>query len=155
MLVVGMPARGESPSATLEGAMEMKRILVAYDGSEPARRALDTAIGLAKQSEALVAVVSVVPVHPGRVPIDPWDDALVHARALHEAKELLAEHGIVAEFLEPSGDPARTIERIVEEGGYDTVVLGSRGLGVVSRFLQGSVSEHVATHAAATVVIAR
>lgn len=133
----------------------MKRILVAYDGSEPARRALDTTIELAKQSEALVAVVSVVPVHPGRVPIDPWDDALVHARALHEAKALLAEHGIVAEYLEPSGDPAKTIERIAEEGGYDIVVVGSRGLGAVSRFLQGSVSEHIATHAAATVVIAR
>ena len=133
----------------------MKRILVAYDGSEPARRALDTTIELAKQTEALVTVVSVVPVHPGRVPIDPWDDALVHARELHEAKALLAEHGIVAEYLEPSGDPAKTIERIAEEGAYDIVVVGSRGLGAVSRFLQGSVSEHIATHAAATVVIAR
>ena len=37
----------------------------------------------------------------------------------------------------------------------DMVVLGSRGLGLVSRALQGSVSEHVATHAHATVVIAR
>jgi nucleotide-binding universal stress UspA family protein len=35
------------------------------------------------------------------------------------------------------------------------VVLGTRDLGAVSRFLQGSVSEHVATHAKATVVIAR
>ncbi len=32
------------------------------------------------------------------------------------------------------------------------MVVGSRGLGAVSRFLQGSVSEHVATHADATVV---
>ena len=62
---------------------------------------------------------------------------------------------MVAEFLEPTGDPAKTIERIAEDGGYDIVVVGSRGLGVVSRFLQGSVSEHVATHSAATVVIAR
>ncbi len=35
------------------------------------------------------------------------------------------------------------------------VVVGSRHLGAVSRVLQGSVSEHVATHAPATVVIAR
>jgi nucleotide-binding universal stress UspA family protein len=32
-------------------------------------------------------------------------------------------------------------------------VLGSRGLGAIDRMLQGSVSEHVATHAEATVVI--
>jgi len=44
---------------------------------------------------------------------------------------------------------------LAERGGFDTIVIGSRGLGVVSRFLQGSVSEHVATHADATVVISR
>jgi nucleotide-binding universal stress UspA family protein len=134
--------------------MTMKRILVAYDGGEPARRALETAIELATPA-AEVTVVSVVPVHPGRVPIDPWDDQVVHAQELREAKLILEEHGIVAKFLEPAGDPARTIERIAEEGRFDIVVIGSRGLGAVSRFLQGSVSEHVATHARATVVISR
>jgi nucleotide-binding universal stress UspA family protein len=133
----------------------MKRILVAYDGGAPARRALETAIEFAKRFEALVTVVSVVPVHPGRAPVDPWDDRAVHSAELLEAKKILAENGITAELLEPAGDPAPTIERIAEEGGYDTVVIGSRGLGAVSRFLQGSVSEHVSTHAEATVVIAR
>lgn len=133
----------------------MKRILVAYDGGAPARRALDMAIELAKRFGALITVVSVVPVHPGRSPVDPWDDGTVHAQELTEAKQILAEHGIKAEFLEPAGDPSRTIERIAERGGFDTVVVGSRGLGAVSRFLQGSVSEHVATHADANVLIAR
>ena len=63
----------------------MKRILVAYDGGAPARRALDTAIELAKQFDALITVVSVVPFHPGRSPIDPWDDRTVHAKELQEA----------------------------------------------------------------------
>jgi nucleotide-binding universal stress UspA family protein len=133
----------------------MKRILVAYDGGEPARRALDTAIDLAQKLEALITVVSVVPVHPGRSPIDPWDDRAVHAKELLEAKEVLAARGMTAELLEPAGDPATTIERIAEEGGFDTVVVGSRGLGALSRFFQGSVSEHVATHTEATVVVAR
>jgi nucleotide-binding universal stress UspA family protein len=34
-------------------------------------------------------------------------------------------------------------------------VVGSRDLGPVGRFMQGSVSEHLATNAKATVVIAR
>ncbi len=101
-----------------------------------------------------MAVVSVVPVHPGRFPVDPWDDTSVHAQELIEARRLLREKGIEAELIEPSGDPATAIERIAEEGGFDTVVLGSRGLSLMSRVLQGSVSEHVATHAKATVVIA-
>jgi nucleotide-binding universal stress UspA family protein len=133
----------------------MKRILVAYDGGEPGRRALDTAIELARGIGALVTVVSVIPYHPGRAPIDPWDDRDVHASELVEAKRILSDAGISADFLEPSGNPAKTIEHLVEELGFDMVVLGTRDLGAVSRFLQGSVSEHVATHAKATVVIAR
>ena len=133
----------------------MKRILVAYDGGEPAHKALEAAIDLATRYEASISVVSVVPFHPGRVPIDPWDDAAVHAQALDEAKQILAGRGMSADLLEPIGDPAATIERIANDGGYDTVVVGSRGLGAVSRFLQGSVSAHVATRANATVVIAR
>ena len=133
----------------------MKRILVAYDGGEPGRKALDTAVEMAKGLGAVVSVVSVVPVHPGRVPIDPWDDQNVHAAKLQEAKGILAEAGVKADYLEPAGDPARTIEALVDDLGYDTVVVGSRGLGALSRVLQGSVSEHLATHAHATVVIAR
>ena len=133
----------------------MKKILVAYDGTEPADHALATAIDLAKALDAAIGVVSVVPVHPGRSPIDPWDDPAVHAVQLRQAQRILAEAGIEAQLHEPSGDPARVIEQEAEEGGYDTIILGSRGLGGLQRVLQGSVSEHVATHANTTVVIAR
>jgi nucleotide-binding universal stress UspA family protein len=134
----------------------MKRILVAFDGGEPALRALHTAIDLAKKYDGHIGVVSVIPFHPGtRFPIDPWDDRDIHTTELADAQAVLAEEGLEADFIEPYGEPARTIERVVAEGGYDTVVIGSRGLGPVSRFFRGSVSEHVATHADATVVVAR
>ncbi len=133
----------------------MKKILVAFDGGEPARRALDSAAELAKLTGATLSVVSVVPVHPGRAPVDPWDDTAVHAQELLEARKLLAEKGIEAELIEPAGDPAVTIERVAEDGAFDTIILGSRGLSVLGRVLQGSVSEHVATHSKATVIIAR
>lgn len=133
----------------------MKKILVAYDGEEPARHALDTAAELAHLTGATVSVVSVVPVHPGRFPVEPWDDVSTHAKELIEARRILAEKGIEAELLEPTGEPAPTIERIADDGAFDTIVVGSRGLNLMSRMLQGSVSEHVATHAKATVVVAR
>jgi len=60
----------------------MKNILVAYDGGEPAHKALETAIELTQQFGAQLAVVSVVPVHPGRAPVDPWDDRPCHDRHL-------------------------------------------------------------------------
>ena len=58
-------------------------------------------------------------------------------------------------------DIERAIERagsrwtFLRAGKFDTVVIGSRGLGALDRMLQGSVSEHVATHADATVIVAR
>ena len=133
----------------------MNKILLAYDGGEPARRALDQTVELAKRFEATVGVISVVPVRPGRAPMDPWDDRTVHAEELLEARKLLREAGIEAELLEPGGDPAKTIERMADERGYDTIVIGTRGLGALGRLLQGSVSEHVATNANVTVVVAR
>jgi len=133
----------------------MKKILVAYDGTDPADHALATAIDLAKAFDAAVGVVSVVPIRPGRAPIDPWDDRPVHAEQLRQAQRILSEAGIEAQLHEPIGDPSRAIERTAVEAGYDTIVLGSRGLGGLGRVLQGSVSEHVATHTTATVVISR
>ncbi len=133
----------------------MKKILIAYDGSEPAHRALDTAAELAQLTGATISVVSVVPIHPGRFPVEPWDDTSTHAEELIEARRLLRDRGIEAELIEPSGDPATAIERIADDGNFDTIVVGSRGLNLMGRVLQGSVSEHVATHARATVVIAR
>ena len=133
----------------------MKKILLAYDGGEPAARALDMTVELARKFGASVAVVSVVPVHPGRSPVDPWDDRPVHLGELKEAQQMLRDKGIEARLMAPAGDPAITIEHIAAEGDFDAVVIGSRGLGTLARALQGSTSEHVATHSATTVIVAR
>jgi nucleotide-binding universal stress UspA family protein len=133
----------------------MQRILLAYDGGEPARKALALAADLATKFEATLTVLSVVPVHPGRTPIDPWDDVEVHRQELRDAALKLRELGIEPELIESSGDPAKTIERIAAERAVDAVIVGTRDLGVVGRALQGSVSDHVATHAATTVIVAR
>jgi nucleotide-binding universal stress UspA family protein len=133
----------------------MKNILVAYNGDAPSKRALDMAMDLTKRFDASLSVVSVVPTRPGRSPVDPWDDQSLHATQLLEARSILDENGIKAEMIEPAGDPAKAIEKIAEAGHFDTIVIGSRGLGTLGRILQGSVSQHVATHAEATVVVAR
>ncbi|HEY7701696.1 MAG TPA: universal stress protein [Candidatus Limnocylindrales bacterium] len=133
----------------------MKRILIAYDGDEPARRALERGAELARAFGADLAVISVTPWRRGRLPTDPWDDAEAHAKALKSASDWLGERGLSAELLSPAGDPKQTIESAAEAGDFDTIIVGSRGLGPVGRFMQGSVSEHLATNAKATVIVAR
>ena len=132
----------------------MKKVLVAFDGSAPAHRALEMAAALAAQEAASVTVISVVPENLGlSVLIDPFDDASVHEKQLADAVAYLEKRGIRADTLQPTGDPARAIEAVARKGHYDTVVLGSRGRGTVSRVLLGSVSSHVASHFNGTVII--
>jgi nucleotide-binding universal stress UspA family protein len=133
----------------------MKKVLVAYNGDEPSRLALERGADLALAFGAQLAVISVTPWRSDGFPVDPWDDARAHAKALEAAAEWLSRRGLAAELLSPSGDPARTIEDVALAGVFDTIVVGSRGPGSVARFMEGSVSEHVATNAKASVVIAR
>jgi nucleotide-binding universal stress UspA family protein len=133
----------------------MQKLLLAYDGSEQAKRALELAAEMARRFDAALTVLSVVPVRPGRAPIDPWDDSQVHAEELVEARRLLREEGIEARLVESAGNVPEVIERFAEAGSFDAVIVGSRGLGLLGRTLQGSVSEHVATHSSTTVVVAR
>jgi nucleotide-binding universal stress UspA family protein len=53
------------------------------------------------------------------------------------------------------GHPAETIIRLAESGGYDLVVMGSRGLSEVRAFFLGSVSDKVSHHAPCPVLIVR
>lgn len=132
---------------------QLKSILLAYDGSRPAHRALELVADMAAAFEATVTVVSVVPVYPGPAGIDPLDDRTLHQTELREAREVLQERGVRTVGFAPSGDPARVIEKIAKEGEYDAVVLGSRRLGLVGRMLWGSTSQYVAGHVPSTVVV--
>ncbi len=133
----------------------MQKLLLAYDGTDPSRRALDLAAVMTHKFGASLTVVSVIPTHGGRSPVDPWDDREVHAQELLEAGRLLREKGIEARLIESAGNVPERIERIATEGDFDVIIVGSRGLSMLGRALQGSVSEHVAANAETTVIVAR
>jgi nucleotide-binding universal stress UspA family protein len=129
------------------------RILLAYDGSEQAQRALDYTIEMATLMKAEIGVVSVVPVHAGRIGMDPWDDSKVHSAELVQARDRIKEAGLTASLYEPFGEIADEIVKTARHGGYDMIVTGSRHLGMVDRILQGSVSQGVALLSGVTVTI--
>jgi len=133
----------------------MQKLLLAYDGTDHARRALELAALMCHKFGASLTVVSVVPMRPGRSPVDPWDDSIVHTEELLEAGRLLREQGIEAHLVETAGDVPQRIEKIAADGAFDAVIVGSRGLSMLGRVLQGSVSEHVAANADTTVIVAR
>jgi nucleotide-binding universal stress UspA family protein len=132
----------------------MRRILLAYDGSDVDLRALETTVELAKAFDATVVVVSVVELMPARAGgAMPWDVDR-HKKDLETAVTKLREQGIETEdALMPKGDPKRIIETIADRGHFDTIVVGHRALPPIQRMLDHSVASHVATHAHGDVVV--
>ena len=135
----------------------MKTIVLGYDDSESAMRALTRVTELAKAFDASVAVVSVasvlVPAAHGIGPIDPVDPPEFHDEQLGHAKAVLDELGIVAEYDLGVGDPADVIVAAAEERNADMIVVGTNEPGLISRLLGLSVSEKVQRRAHCDVLI--
>lgn len=132
----------------------MNRILVGYAGGEHGDHALQLAADLAHAFGARVDVVSVVPDGFGQAGTASGASAVDHARELVAAKSILRERGVDAGLLEPEGDPATTIERLVSERGYDTVIVGSSRQLARGVAWNDTVTAHVAGNATATVIVA-
>jgi nucleotide-binding universal stress UspA family protein len=125
----------------------MKTILVAYDDTEPSRRALDRAASIAEAFGSRVLVTSIAPlVHssPRSVTqIDRGGGVGTHTDEVRRAQAVLEERGIAAESVTAVGDPASSIAQLAEDHGADLVVIGTRGVGPVQRLLGQSVSQAV------------
>jgi nucleotide-binding universal stress UspA family protein len=132
------------------------KVLLAYDGSEPSRRALDRVTSF--MPNASVTVISVAaPVYrdPRLIKFAHDHEAQRQQGALAEAKARLAETCINAASATPVGDAAAEIVRIAEERRADLIVLGARGLNRVKRVVLGSVSTKVLHQAPCDVLIVK
>jgi nucleotide-binding universal stress UspA family protein len=137
-------------------------ILVAFDGSESARRAASFAHDLAIQTGARITLLLVVV--PARVlPIAPLDAYLVEGispsnEELQRVKELLdkAEADLPRAQVEKAIEIGRAADTICEQAakrGADLIVVGARGLGTGGRWLLGSVSDRVVHQAGRPVTV--
>jgi nucleotide-binding universal stress UspA family protein len=117
-------------------------ILVGTDGSATARVAVDRAVDVAKSVGATVTVLSVGrPDKAGKV---------VEAEASR-----LADAGVDLRTKTIDGDPASGLVQEVEDGDYDLLVVGNKGMTGASRFFLGSVPNKVSHHVPCALLIVR
>ena len=137
--------------------MPRRRILLCYDGSAEAHRALERVREIASVVPSRVTVVSVAdPIYPDPPYTgyaDPGEEQ-AHRRLLEEAAEDPRGPGVNTTTLEPVGQPAAAILDAARDGA-DLVVVGSRHRGLVKRLLGGSVSAEVVVEAPCDVLVVR
>ncbi len=137
-----------------------KKILVGYDGSDGANRALKAAINLAKvyQTElAALAVQERLPRFAGTIDEVKEEKAFAngqYGKLLKSAGSQAQEAGIDLKTLMRPGHPAKTILEVAREGGFDLIVVGHSGLSGVWALL-GTTAEKVSRHAPCSVLIVR
>ena len=138
-----------------------RKILLAYDGSEGANRALEAGIGLAKIHGAelwAVAVEEKLPRFSGTIDEVQEEKQFAnehYGKLLEAAKAKAKEAGVELKTLMRPGHPAQTIISAAKEGKFDLVLVGHTGLsGVWAAFL-GTTAEKVSRHAPCSVLIVR
>lgn len=141
-----------------------RKIMVATDGSEPVRKAVETAVEIAKISGAKLYAVYVV--SSGGLSISfpkdvGWERAtLEYFRAEgREATAYVENSGKAAnvevESVILEGSPANEILDFAEKNDIDLIVMGTLGRTGIQRFLLGSVAENVVRHSKKAVLVVR
>src|SRR5262249_52401383 len=134
----------------------MKTIVVGYDETDPAQRALARAADLAEAFGSKVIVTSVAPVLTGSREmgaIDPADPPEEHRQELDHARAFLSGRGIEGEFQLAAGNPAEAIVELADQSGADLIVVGTRQPNLVAHLLGQSVSGAVARKAHCDVLV--
>lgn len=124
----------------------LMKILVAYDGSALADKALSEAIDLATVFRGSITVLHVA-----------WEESDDESRRiLLRAEERLKKADVRYEVrTERSQYPPRRIIRIAMDEACDLIAIGSRGLGSRQAWILGSVSRRVIEEAPCPVLVVK
>ncbi|AFS80587.1 UspA domain-containing protein [Candidatus Nitrosopumilus koreensis AR1] len=136
-----------------------KTILVPLDGSKYSEKALQRACELVDAFDSKIILVYVV---EKSIPINLLDrkEYLTIVRkfgkkTLERATKTLSKKGITAKPLLKEGNIVSEIEKIVKNEKCDLIVVGNKGLGALTRFLLGSVSNKLAQHSPCSLLIVK
>lgn len=145
----------ECPVLIVKRRPKLEKILVAVDGSKHADKALEYAVQLAKKYNARLGLLHVEEDTLIRIGGPQIEDCVgTVGECILKDASTKAKGVAVDKFLE-LGSPAEIIIKVAKKGKVDLVVVGSRGLSSVRRFLLGSVSDDVSMHSRSSVLIVR
>lgn len=136
-----------------------QKILVGYDGSPQADKAVEIALSLAQDTDSTVLILSVArpPEPPTSVELEAMlDDAKEH---FEEKFKIFRERAARLELDVKTdvvvGHPVEQIVHRAETDKVDLIVVGRRGMSRFGRMIVGSTSEKVLRYAHCPVMVVR
>ncbi|GAE31165.1 universal stress protein [Halalkalibacter hemicellulosilyticus] len=136
-----------------------KRVLLAADGSEHSVRSAEKAVQLVIANNGKVDIVYVVDSATSKADIlahsSKYEVARMRKEKLAPIIELLDEKQIEYDVHIIHGEPGTAIVKFANDGDFDCVVVGSRGLNKFQTFVLGSVSHKVAKRVDKPVLIVK
>ncbi|MDI6906559.1 MAG: universal stress protein [Thermoanaerobacterales bacterium] len=139
-----------------------KKILIPSDGSEYAMRAAEYALEVAKENPAVeITIVYAYQLVPDLALDTPFTPSIItfadeQAQAiLEKTAKVFEDAGIKAETVVRRGDPGREIAELAREGGFDHIIMGTRGAGALGGLIFGSVAQKVVQLAPCPVLLVK
>ena len=137
------------------------KILVANDGSDGAKKALQVAVDLARQSDAELHQISVEEHLPhyaatvGEVVESKQEAAEYFRKVIHEAEKTAKAQGVSLKAHVLPGHEVVTIVTFAKDHGFDLLVIGFMGHSKVFGRIWGSTSQNLAKLSPCTVLIVK
>jgi len=136
-----------------------RKILMAYDGSEASKNALDQAVKLALVSDgAQLTIIVVMQAPEVGVEVISINEAMgvLEAETGKLAEDAVARAkgaGLKARTVMGKGTPYMEITGLAEKEGFELIVTGRRGLSRLERVLMGSVTSRIISHTKKDVLV--
>jgi len=134
-----------------------KKILVPLDGSKYSEKALQRACEIVNAFDSKIILLYVV---EKSLPINILDRKVYLTiirefgnKTLLKANNILLKKGITAKIFLKEGNIVKEIEKVVKKEKCDLIIVGNRGLGSVTRFLLGSISNKIAQSSSCSLLI--
>lgn len=135
-------------------------MLLAYDGSQDGREALEQGAELASVNKAYICLLAVISQTYAATLIESDSSARYEAHAfdheryiLTEGEKILHKRGIAAESKLTIGQPAQEIIRIAHEIRAELIVVGHHNRNTFARWWAGSTDEYILAHAPCSLLI--
>ena len=156
-------AMQESPTPATDVSVEDWRVLLAYDDSGPARKAVSVCASLPFDERDEITMLTVITViHAFRQDIRQqmntiWQQKIIAAKASLENAVATLQGSLpnVSSRMREGDNSAHEVIEEATESGSNLIMLGSKGKKAIKRFLLGSMTSHVARHAPCSVWVVR